>query len=173
MKYLVDIYVPYVKSVVVEAADEDAAQCIVQAGMERGDFDPRDFKPTEDSEDVQVYGEAEDDCIWPTYDPKDLFVITTELSRDRIAQVARTVREGDPGSEETDVIDCYASAEFDDGHVIDLMVRQGDGCGYLEARFYGDDGQEELDSVLFTDILHPITFADRGKVYIVNVKEED
>lgn len=68
-KYLVDIFVPYVKSVLVEASNPEEAREIVQAGYDHGDFDHADFRKTDDSEEISVYegnGEAFEG-LYPTY----------------------------------------------------------------------------------------------------------
>lgn len=71
-KFLVDIYVPYVKSVVVEAKTAEEAEQIVREGYGNGDFDPRDFNKTDDSEEIKTYGQVCDDLPspWPLYTPK-------------------------------------------------------------------------------------------------------
>lgn len=72
-KFLVDIFLPYVYSVVVEASDENEAENLVDRALTAGKIDPSNFHPTEDSIEISVYGEVDNDGPhpWPELEVED------------------------------------------------------------------------------------------------------
>lgn len=60
-RYLVDIFRPHVHSVIVDAGSADEAKAIVESGVGSGDFENSEFRPTDESDEVCVWGEVASD----------------------------------------------------------------------------------------------------------------